>query len=370
MAARSPPAQLTEPPPTDHTRGIHSSPTDTHHDRPTTHSAPATPAGRPHAAHQSMLAGAGAGLVSSIVTCPLDVIKTQLQAQVSARGSRDYQGVVETVQRVWARSGVTAFYRGLGPTILGYLPTWGIYFTVYDKVKDALTNGETTDESGRTRWGVHIIAAMTAGATGTLITNPFWLIRTRFMAQATATDPAERYPNTLTAIRSIWTHEGPSAFYKGLAPSLLGVTHVAIQFPLYEKMKVWATPQDGSPLTSSRILVCSAVSKMIASVLTYPHEVLRTRLQVKRKEAQSAGYASTAHPTCRPGSSSHTSSLNPPKPPPPAATAAHPAPPRAPDSLVSVFKTIAKNDGWRGFYRGISINLVRTVPSSAVTILT
>ena len=26
-------------------------------------------------------------------------------------------------------------YRGLGPTILGYLPTWAIYFAVYDGIK-------------------------------------------------------------------------------------------------------------------------------------------------------------------------------------------------------------------------------------------
>lgn len=42
----------------------------------------------------STFAGAGAGLVSSIITCPLDVIKTRLQAQKAARGRIDYLGVI------------------------------------------------------------------------------------------------------------------------------------------------------------------------------------------------------------------------------------------------------------------------------------
>lgn len=83
----------------------------------------------------SMLAGAGAGLVASIVTCPLDVVKTRLQAQALARNAKDYEGVKATVSRILKQSGVRGLYRGLGPTILGYLPTWGIYFTVYDEVK-------------------------------------------------------------------------------------------------------------------------------------------------------------------------------------------------------------------------------------------
>ena len=39
-------------------------------------------------------AGAGGGLVASVATCPLDVIKTKLQAQTVARGHAGYQGVL------------------------------------------------------------------------------------------------------------------------------------------------------------------------------------------------------------------------------------------------------------------------------------
>jgi hypothetical protein len=85
----------------------------------------------------SMTAGAGAGLVSSFATCPLDVIKTRLQAQHVSR-NEGYEGVSATIKRIWQQSGVRGFYRGLGPTLGGYLPTWGIYFTVYDLVKDRL----------------------------------------------------------------------------------------------------------------------------------------------------------------------------------------------------------------------------------------
>jgi len=87
----------------------------------------------------SMTAGAGAGLVASIITCPLDVVKTRLQAQHVSK-SAGYEGFALTVKRIWGQSGLRGFYRGLGPTVGGYLPTWGIYFTVYDLVKDRLGN--------------------------------------------------------------------------------------------------------------------------------------------------------------------------------------------------------------------------------------
>ena len=49
-----------------------------------------------------------------------------------------------------------------------------------------------------------------------------------------------RYRHTLDAALTIYRSEGIRAFYRGLLPSLLGITHVAVQFPLYEKLKIIA----------------------------------------------------------------------------------------------------------------------------------
>jgi len=118
----------------------------------------------------SAISGAIAGLASGIIVCPLDVIKTKLQAQggfssmrkrlaphghgvgsaAIGRGMADratmggrvlaYRGLVGTARTIWTEEGVRGMYRGLGPLILGYLPTWTVYFTVYEKSKDVLGN--------------------------------------------------------------------------------------------------------------------------------------------------------------------------------------------------------------------------------------
>lgn len=89
------------------------------------------------------LAGATAGFTSGVVTCPLDVIKTKLQAQGGFRAQSNtplsthpvYSGMVGTAKTIWREEGLRGMYRGLGPIIMGYLPTWAVYFTVYGKSK-------------------------------------------------------------------------------------------------------------------------------------------------------------------------------------------------------------------------------------------
>jgi solute carrier family 25 (mitochondrial folate transporter), member 32 len=97
------------------------------------------------AAYITPICGAGAGIASGIVTCPLDVIKTKLQAQGGfavrkngriASSSAVYSGMIGTARVIWRHEGLRGLYRGLSPMLLGYLPTWAVYLTVYEKSKD------------------------------------------------------------------------------------------------------------------------------------------------------------------------------------------------------------------------------------------
>ncbi|TCD65486.1 hypothetical protein EIP91_002570 [Steccherinum ochraceum] len=302
----------------------------------------------------SMIAGAGGGLVASIATCPLDVIKTKLQAQRVQTGHQSYLGVAATVKSILKHDGFRGMYRGLGPTILGYLPTWAIYFAVYDGIKSHFGEKPTGEMqpvqhlypaphvkgyqplAREHPWTLHILSAMTAGATSTLCTNPLWVIKTRFMTQSR---DEVRYRHTLDAAITIYRTEGIPAFFRGLLPSLLGILHVAVQFPLYESMKRWARRRGHSDTLSAQdILLCSSVAKMTASVATYPHEVVRTRLQTTRihRDALLNGQGNSHPPT----------------------------------GIIRTVRNIVVHEGWRSLYRGLSVNLVRTVPNSAVTMLT
>jgi solute carrier family 25 folate transporter 32 len=120
--------------------------------------------GRSDSSLQGM-AGAAAGFASGIVTCPLDVIKTKLQAQGGFRTRNGlanppvnlvYKGMFGTAKVIWKEEGVRGMYRGLGPIILGYLPTWAVWFVVYGKSKEYFGTTNWKGNAQLTRLGTII----------------------------------------------------------------------------------------------------------------------------------------------------------------------------------------------------------------------
>lgn len=240
-----------------------------------------------------------------------------------------------------------------------------------------------------------------AGASSTIVTNPIWVIKTRLMSQSGrngggrfslfprgAGTPTVRpslpspwhYHSTLDAAKKMYTTEGLRAFYSGLTPALLGLTHVAVQFPAYEYLKTRFTGQGmgASSIESDPkshwfgILSASILSKIMASSATYPHEVIRTRLQTQRRPM--AGNGLVLEPV------SGIPGLN--QPLGPASSAAENFAKQRLEQeqqqqhqqkyrgIVRTFRTILKEEGWRAFYAGMGTNMMRAVPAATVTMLT
>ncbi|CAN6937790.1 unnamed protein product [Brassica oleracea] len=264
------------------------------------------------------------GAIAATFVCPLDVIKTRLQVHglpETRRGSV----IITSLGNILKKEGIRGMYRGLSPTIIALLPNWAVYFSVYGKLKDLLQSSD-----GKLSIGANMVAAAGAGASTSIATNPLWVVKTRLMTQGMRPDVVP-YKSMLSAFSRICKEEGFRGLYSGVIPSLVGVSHVAIQFPVYEKIKQYMAKAGNTSvdkLSPGEVAVASSISKVIASVSTYPHEVVRSKLQeqgqVRKVKAKYSG-------------------------------------------VIDCAKKVFINEGVPGFYRGCATNLLRTTPSAVIT---
>lgn len=170
------------------------------------------------------------------------------------------------------------------------------------------------------------------------------------------------YNSTLDAARKMWASEGLGSFYSGLAPALLGLTHVAIQFPLYEYFKMRFTglemgeASETSASNTIGILGATFFSKVCATSATYPHEVLRTRLQTQQRV-----YAQPSSMDVHTGPADLYNMRN--------TGGSLTKGPRY-KGVIRTFQVILQEEGWRAFYNGLGTNMFRAVPAAMTTMLT
>jgi solute carrier family 25 protein 33/36 len=231
----------------------------------------------------NFLAGGLSGTVSSTLTAPLEVIKTQLQSSRASGKLNPMQVCKEIIQI----DGPGGLFKGLQPLLIGIIPTRAIYFWAYAGTKTALN--ATLGNSPLN----HLASAFSAGITSNTITTPLWMVKTRFQILADTSVGQRKYKNYQDVIKAIYKEEGPPGFFKGLTASYVGCFEGAIQWIIYEKAKKYLsqpkpilsstgvsyTPREERTPTPTEYFAAAAISKFVAVCLTYPHEVVRTRMR-------------------------------------------------------------------------------------------
>ena len=168
---------------------------------------------------------------------------------------------------------------------------------------------------------------MCLGILTALCTNPIWVIKTRMLSTSSSHPGA--YSSITDGSRQIYRSEGIRGFYRGLVPSLFGVSHGALQFMAYEQLKISRGRNISGgqkELSATDYLVLSGLAKVFAGSITYPYQVVRARLQMYNAD-------------------------------------------RAYKSARDVVCQVWRREGLGGFYKGLGPNLLRVMPSTWVTFL-
>ncbi|CAO3613714.1 unnamed protein product [Cunninghamella blakesleeana] len=280
------------------------------------------------------LAGFTAGLISTTILHPLDVIKIRFQVDSEKTSTKRplIGGTIKSFKSIVQQEGVfRGLYRGVTPNVAGATASWGFYFWWYSLIKKHMKK----DDQGKLSAFQHLLASAEAGAITAIITNPLWVIKTRMCTTTRYTQDA--YKGLIDGLSRLAKEEGIRGLYRGMVPALFGVSHGAIQFMAYEEMKKWRndvrhdqgeTPKDelNAKLSTTEYLLMATSSKVTAAVITYPYQVLRSRLQNRETRDEYRG-------------------------------------------VIDCIKKIKSAEGLVGFYKGLAPNVIRVLPGTCITFL-
>jgi solute carrier family 25 protein 33/36 len=186
---------------------------------------------------------------------------------------------------------VLGLWRGITPTLIGVMPARAMYFGAYSSIKQNLSDHGL---QGRL---CNFASAAGAGSISATLCCPIWVVKTRLqlmpahaevvaarqgavslgMANGASVAGATKQVAQFSSVRQVaidmYKREGPRAFFRGLTASYWGITESAIQFALYEESKSMIEEP-----SNIKYFLTAGACKLLASALTYPHEVRSCRV--------------------------------------------------------------------------------------------
>ena len=154
--------------------------------------------------------GAVASLVGTVVSHPLDVIRTRLTLQSAGKGKQMYRGIWDAARTIFAQEGYRGLCRGLQPACLSVVPEVFAQLVIYD----------VSVHYAKVLYGVEpsaplfAMCGVLAGCASQVAVYPLDLVRRRMQQQGRQCVPTLR-----EALVEVVRAGGPSALFNGVGPA-------------------------------------------------------------------------------------------------------------------------------------------------------
>lgn len=167
------------------------------------------------------VAGASAGVSATLLTYPLDLLRTR---SIAATQSSTGPTVVALVRAQLVQHSWRGLYLGLSPALLAIVPSNAVLFLVYEPLREAFAGHSGIMQHIGTALGVGSAAGAAAGIASKLATYPLDTARKRMQVHSAGDSSCARTPYTLRqCLQATFTKGGVRGLYRGLLPALLKV---------------------------------------------------------------------------------------------------------------------------------------------------
>ncbi|KAF9892453.1 hypothetical protein FE257_001562 [Aspergillus nanangensis] len=278
---------------------------------------------------RSGLAGGLAGCAAKTLVAPLDRVKILFQASNPqfAKYTGSWFGLISAVKDIKHHEGTRGLFKGHSATLLRIFPYAAIKFLAYEQIRARIIPSHDKETPFR-----RLISGSLAGLTSVFFTYPLELVRVRFAFETrgssrTYTDilrqiyhervsapsapsnlpqgsaPAAAVEGVSSVVHKAVPSSGLANFYRGFAPTLLGMLpYAGMSFLTHDTVGDWlrsptfskytTIPESESnannpnrksrrlQLTAAAELFSGALAGLVSQTSSYPLEVVRRRMQV------------------------------------------------------------------------------------------
>jgi hypothetical protein len=196
----------------------------------------------------------------------------------------EYKGVLDAFEQIYNKEGgLSAFYTGVLHDTGKSIADSFLFFLFYNYLRS-----NRLQKSGAKATNLPVLVELAvgalAGACSKFFTTPISNIVTRkqtsYLLSARSSSPTTNPPSVSEIAKSIRAEKGLQGFWSGYSASLILTLNPSITFFLYESFKRAFVPRAKHDDPGARLtFLMAAMSKAIASTITYPFSLAKARAQ-------------------------------------------------------------------------------------------